>query len=81
MISGSAISIILKISRKGAKAGDDGKKRSMNTLGGKMRQVIEENFGEDREVDENEAEEEFIKTIKIIKGVIKEDEGEEKKEE
>jgi CRP-like cAMP-binding protein len=70
-----------------SKAGEDAKKRIMNNLGGKMRQVIEEEFGEDREVDEieaDEAEEEFIKTIKIIKGVIKEDDaegGEEEKKE
>ncbi|KPA18337.1 Crp/Fnr family transcriptional regulator [Candidatus Magnetomorum sp. HK-1] len=67
-----------------SKAGEDAKKRIMNNLGGKMRQVIEEEFGEDREVDEieaDEAEEEFIKTIKIIKGVIKPDDEGEKKEE
>jgi len=62
-----------------SKAGEDARKRIMNNLGGKMKQVIEEEFGEDREVDEieaDEAEEEFIKTIKIIKGVIKEEDAE-----
>ena len=62
-----------------SKAEEEAKKRIMGTLGKKMRDVIEEEFPEDREIDEIEAdevEEEFIKKIKIFKGVLKE-EGEE----
>jgi len=59
-----------------SKAEEAAKKRILSVLGKKMRDVIEEEFPEDREIDEIEAdeiEEEFIKKIKIIKGVLKEE--------
>jgi len=60
-----------------SKTGDEAKKKIMANMGKKMRDVIEEEFPPDREIDEIEAdefEEEFIKIIKRLKGVLKEEE-------